>query len=64
MNPGMRERYSAVAAHFLRDADADFLKKMRASEAYARVFAETESKENSLSSDELGNACEKFSKEN
>ncbi|MDU9028726.1 hypothetical protein [Pseudomonas mediterranea] len=64
VNPGMRERYSAVAAHFLQDADADFLKKLRASEPYARVFAQIESKANYLSSDELGNACEEFSKEN
>jgi hypothetical protein len=64
VNPGMRERYSAVAAHFLQDADADFLKKLRASEAYARVFAKIESKANSLSSEELGNACEEFSKDN
>ncbi|MNI95898.1 hypothetical protein D3C73_1542460 [compost metagenome] len=60
----MRERYYAVAAHFLQDADADFLKNLRASESYARVFAEIESKSNILSSDELGNACEEFSKEN
>lgn len=66
VNPGMRERYSAVAAHFLQDADADadFLKKLRASEAYARVFAKIESKANSLSADELGNVCEEFSKDN
>lgn len=64
MNPGMQERYSAVAARFLQDADADFLKKLRASEVYARVFAEIESKVNSLSSNELGNACENFLKEN
>lgn len=60
----MRERYSAVAAHLLQDADADTLKNLRASQAYARVFAKIESKANSLSSDELGNACENFSKEN
>lgn len=59
----MRERYSAVAAHFLPDSDADFLKKLRASESYARVFAEIESKANSLNSYELGNACDEFSKE-
>jgi hypothetical protein len=64
VNPDMRERYSAVTAHFQQDADADFLKKLRASEAYARVFAEIESKANSLSAAELGNACEEFSKEN
>lgn len=62
VNPSMRERYSAVATHFLQDADADFLKKLRASEAYARVFAEIESRSNSLGSDQLGNACEEFSK--
>lgn len=62
VNPGMRERYSAATAHFLQDADANLLKKLRASESYARVFAEIESKANSLSSDELGNACEQFSK--
>lgn len=64
INPGMRERYTAVAAHFLQDANADFLKKLRASEPYARVFAKIESSANSLSSDELVNACEAFSKEN
>jgi hypothetical protein len=52
-----------VAAHFLQGSDADILKKLRASQAYARVFAEIESKANSLNSDELGNACEEFSKE-
>lgn len=63
VNPGMRERYSAVAAHFLQDVDADFLKKLRVSEPYARVFAEIESKASSLSSEELDDACEAISKE-
>lgn len=64
VNLSMRERYAAVAAHFLQDADADLLKNLRASASYARVFAEIKSKANTLSPDELGNACEEFSKEN
>ncbi|MFZ6049542.1 hypothetical protein ACFW0H_25890 [Pseudomonas sp. CR3202] len=63
VNPDMRAQYSALRAHFLREADADFLKKLRASKPYARVFAETESKTNSLSTDELGKACDAFSAE-
>ncbi|WP_175649967.1 hypothetical protein [Pseudomonas sp. Marseille-P9899] len=62
VNPSMRERYSAVTANFLKNEDADLLKKLRASEPYARVLAEIKSIANSLSSDELGNACEEFLK--
>jgi hypothetical protein len=63
MNPGMHAQYSAVVAYFLRDEDADFLNKLRASKPYARVRDEIESKTNGLSSEELGKACDAFSKE-
>jgi hypothetical protein len=62
-NPGMHAQYAAVLAYFLRDVDTDFLKKLRVSKPYAHVLAEIESKANSLSTDELGKACDAFSKE-
>ena len=63
LNPRLRVQYSAVAAHFLRDADADFLRKLRASKPYAIVHAKVESTANGLSAEELGKACERFASE-
>ena len=63
INPEMRSQYTAIVAYFLRNEDAEFVGKLRASKVYALVRAEFESKVNGFSPDELGRACDSFSKE-
>jgi len=63
LNPGLRTQYAAVAANFLRNEDADFLKKLRASKPYADVRAEIELKAKALSVEDLRKACDDFAKQ-
>jgi len=60
LKPELREKYSAVVANFLQDADPGFLEKLRASKAYADVSAKLESKANESSPEELEKACDGF----
>lgn len=63
IDPGMRAQYSAIVAYFLRNEDAEFIRKLRASKPYSAVRAEFEEKVRGLSKNELGRACASFSKE-
>lgn len=63
INLGMRAQYSAVIAYFLRNEDAEFVRKLRASKPYAAIRTEFEEKLRDLSADELSKACAAFLKE-
>lgn len=63
IDPAMRSQYSAIVAYFLRNEDAEFIRKLRASKPYAVIRAEFEEKVRDLSADELVRACASFSKE-
>jgi hypothetical protein len=63
INPRLRAQYAAVVAYLVRNEDAVILQKLRASNVYALVRSEFESKIDGFNSNQLGKACEAFLKE-
>lgn len=63
LNPGMRSQYSAAFDNVVRDENVEFLRKLRNSEVYKKVRADTTLTFRSLRTDDLSKECRDFLKE-